>query len=178
MILRWLKLEVIACFESFPTIAHMPNSAENQESYDWFTFRPIESGEGARSGPQRNLAAACLKARPMASGHLARSGGTTNYDTGDRCPIGPGTEFMLALSVRSGGSRLTGSGGSRSTGSGGGALCAVLILKRVFLEGGIHRCPNTPFIVFFIIIHRLEGEKAIERVLERFCNLSWIFIDS
>ena len=37
MILRWFKLEVISCSESFPTIGHMSNSGEKRESYDYFT---------------------------------------------------------------------------------------------------------------------------------------------
>ena len=69
---------------------------------------------------------------------------------------GPYTRMMLELSAPSGGA-VFGCGSFR---------------KCVFPRRSINRCPITSFIVFFIIIHKLEREKALERVLERFCNLS------
>ena len=61
------------------------------------------------------------------SGHLARSGGTTNYDTGVRCSVRPEALFTLALSSRS--------GGSRPIWSVGVSFVQFLIRKRIFPEG-------------------------------------------
>ena len=98
MILRWFKVEVISCSESFPMIGHMSNSGEKRESYYYFT-------KNWRNWRQKT------QVRP----HLSR------------------TRFFPVL-----------------------------------LSGGINRCPNYVNIVFFIIIHKLEREKAIEGVLECF----------
>ena len=160
MILGWFKLEVIACSESFPTIGHMPNFAEKQEYYGYFNegrdFRPIGSGEGARSGPQRNQQRTVLS--------IARSGET--LITTRACLHPAGSRELLGVGFK------------RPIWSGGAVFWCGSFRKRDFQKKSINRCLNTPFIVLFIIIHKLEREKAIERVLERFCNLSWIFIDS
>ena len=64
-------------------------------------------GQGSPIGPAMKTRAGSFVARPMASGHLARSGGTTTYAADIIYPFGPDARFLLALSARSGGSHPT-----------------------------------------------------------------------
>ena len=158
-------MEVIACSESFPMIGHMPNSDKKRRSYGCFKSRPIGLGEGARSGPQRFTWQRVFVAHPIGRqaelrhGRLLPDRSRGQNSSSVKRPIGRVSPDLI--------------GRVSPDLIGRGLFWAVFDPKTRFSRGGTYRCPNTPFIVLFIIIHILEREKAIDRESSwsAFCNL-------
>ena len=69
-------------------------NASNRRNWEFARSGRARPPDQARNGTKELGKLLNSLARPMASGHLARSGGTPNYESGVSRPIGPESKFL------------------------------------------------------------------------------------